>query len=440
MKRSMILVMLVAATSACDNDGPSAAKTRRQTSEKPRVVVDLATVAEREVTSTLELVGNLLPRRRTLVVTEVDGVIESIAVSKRRVEVEAGGRRVSREMRLGMGEAVKTGDVLAQLVKRDFELAMAVAQARLVKARADLAAIEAWKRPEEVRGLEAVVRQGAARLEETRKEVERVTKMRAKSAGTQSEVDRARAAFLIAKAVHAAAAAKLALAKAGPREADLAVARASIASALAEVEVQKERLAKTTIKAPYDGVITDVFVDVGDRVTAQPRIEVLELMDLSVMAAEVGMPERYTGQIKFGDRVTVLCDGMAKPVLGVVIRVNDKIKTATRTFQVRCGIDNRDGRFKAGQFARVRFRFSSATRRLAIPVAALTFQGGEPSVFVLEGGRVSLQRIGRGLSDGQFVEVLTGLTAGQKVVTHDPALLASGMAVEVGATSEGEGR
>lgn len=433
MKRLGSMLILLAAAGCGDPPGSSGTGGAEAPSA-PRVEVRLTTVAPADVTATLELVGNLIPRRRTLIVAEIDGMIESIAASPRRVEVESGGRRISRPMRLGMGEAVKRGDVLAQIVRTDYELALELAQAGLSRARADLAAILAWKRPQEIQGLEAAVREAAALLEKTRLDVGRMRQLKSSAAGSQSEVDRAQAGFLIAQAAHARAQAALALARAGPRETDLDVARAGIAAAEARVKVARQRLSKTTIRAPYDGVITEVKVDVGDRVTALPRIEIIELLDIAVLAAEVGVPERYTGTIGFGDRVAVLADGSTEPVPGLVVRVNEKVSPATRTFRVRCAIDNRARRFKAGQFARVRFRLASPKRQLTVPLEALTYQGGEPGVFVCDGGRVALRRVRTGLRDDRRIQVTQGLTAGQQVVTHDPALLADGMPVVVRAT------
>ena len=76
------------------------------------------------------------------------------------------------------------------------------------------------------------------------------------------------------------------------------MAKAAVTTAEAEVEHRRWKVEKTSIVAPYDGVVTERFVDVGDRVTALPRVEIIEFMDIRFLVAEVGVPERYLEQVR----------------------------------------------------------------------------------------------------------------------------------------------
>jgi multidrug efflux pump subunit AcrA (membrane-fusion protein) len=123
----------------------------------------------------------------------------------------------------------------------------------------------------------------------------------------------------------------------------------------------------------------------------------------------------------------------------VVGLVNDKIDPETRTFRVRVGIDNSAGILKPGTFAEVALTVDSAPNAVVVPVAAVTYAGGEPAVFVLEGDRVRRRPVSLGIvsrdrkdPSRDRYEVLAGLSPGERVVVGGAtAILADGMAVRL---------
>jgi membrane fusion protein (multidrug efflux system) len=145
----------------------------------------------------------------------------------------------------------------------------------------------------------------------------------------------------------------------------------------------------------------------------------------------VGIPERYLNRVDSGDEVRVFIEGASQPVRGLVLLVNGKVEAETRSYRTRIGIDNREGLFKAGQFARVEFVVASAKDSLTVPNEALVYAGGQPQVFVVDGGRAKLNPISPGISSGEFTEVLNGLTPGVQVIVDDPSILADEMPVHI---------
>jgi multidrug efflux pump subunit AcrA (membrane-fusion protein) len=317
-------------------------------------------------------------------------------------------------------------------------LALDAATAAAEKAKRDLAELLAWRRPEDIVRLRASRDEAAARFTTAKSELNRVTSLYARKVISESQYDLHKAEFATAKAVFDRAEAELAIATNGPTEAAVAVAKAKVAQADAEVSICRDKLDKTTIRAPYDAVITDRYVDEGERVTALPRVEIMEIMDLSLVIVQVGIPERHMHKVNIRDRVTVRVEGVTDPVPGIVVLVNGKIDPDSRTYRARVAVDNRDGRFKAGQFVRVGFTFASSSGSLAVPSRSVTYTGGQSQVFVYADERVSLRTVKLGLSDGRRTEILAGLDKGETVVVDDPAILSDGMAVRlkpVGATA-----
>ena len=415
---------------------PEGALAREATTRKeiPAMAVELVSVRRGPVAKTLELTGNFLPRRRTTVVAEVDGVIQSIPRSPRKIEVEIEGRKYSENTGLDLGQPVAQGDILIHLDPTEYELELAAAKARWQKAQRDLEDLLAWKRPEEIRRLKAAREEARAREERALSDFKRTESLIDQRATSQQEFGRIRAELRSARAAVERAEADLAEAEAGPTEAQIAVAQALVSQAEADVRIKEDRLKKTVIRAPYDAVIVDRSVEEGERVTSQPRVELMELMDLSLVVVQVGIPERYLGRVKIGDRVQVEAAGTVDPVPGPVVLANEKVDHETRTFRVRVAVENHERKFKAGQFVKVAFEIDSAPDALVIPTRSVVYSGGQPQVFTYNANsqRVSQRVVRLGLEGDGITEIIDGLTEGDRIVLQDPAVLADGMRVQSG--------
>lgn len=423
------LLLLPFSVAGCGREAPAPTQGGAFAVSTVQVVVHEA--AEGTVTESVQLVGNFLPRRRTIIVTEVDGRILSLAKARQKIEVEIDGKRYSEQMSVDLGEPVSERDVLIQIDPAEYELALASATARLTEAQKALADLKAWRRPEQVLRLEAMRDEARARLKLAESEVERMTKLRQKEAVSISDMEIQEAERDRASASLAAAQADLLLAKSGPTKSQVELGEARVALAQAEVNAKQLDLDRTSIRAPYDGVITDRYVDVGERVTALPRVEIMELMDLSFVVVQVGIPERLIHQVQVKDLVSVKAEGTVDAVKGMVVLLNDKVDPGSRTYRARVAVDNRARRFKAGQFVRVVFPLESSSANVAVPNSAVTYAGGQPQVFVLKDDTVALRGVRLGLTDGERIEIIDGLNPGETVVVDDPAVLADGMKVRV---------
>ncbi len=397
-----------------------------------RLQVEVAPVDQTAFSADLAFTGNLLPRRMTRIVPQVDGVVQSITAMGPRFQMEVAGRRYDEQLSLGFGQAVKAGDVLVRLDPRDFEMAVQLADARQRQAEADLAKLKAWQRPEEVQRLAALKEEAEAKYGQAYRTYERAAALTDQNVISQSEYDRVVTDVNTAKALLDSAAANLASAKAGPTQEELAVQEAYIAHARAEADMKRLELEKTTIRAPYDGVVTAVHVEVGERVSGAQGPAV-ELMDLRYLIAEVGVPAAYVGKVQVKDRASVSTVASTSPVPAVVIAVNEVVDPSSRAFQVRVAIDNAEGRFKAGQFAKVHFKLAAnqSGAAVTVPSKAIVFVEGQPHVYVLNGERVELTAVQLGLVSGDQTQISSGLQPGQQVVVNDPNLLSDGMRVAV---------
>lgn len=399
-----------------------------------RVEIETTSVRRAQIAATLETVGTLLPVRTATIVSEVDGVIETLPDSDRVVTYEEDGQQKSAALGLDIGSCVDEGDVLVGLRPKDFELALRQAEARktlLEKRLVDL--VNSGRREERIQQLQAQVDEAGAGVKLAQAELQRNEDLLATGATTEGAHDEALAAAQQAAAALSQAEAMLTMAEVGPTDEQLAVAQAEIDAAEVEIEQRRRDLEKATIRSPYPAVITDRYVGVGDRVTAMPRVEIMTIVDPRMLFAEIDVPEKYLGLVKFDDVAEVQLPRRKEVVYGKVELMNGRVDPETRTFRVRIGIDNRQGLFKPGGLARVTLPITSADDALVVPRTALTFPEGQPAVFVVhdDEGHVERRPVRLGITSDDACEIVDGLTEGEMIASARTALLADGLSVQV---------
>jgi HlyD family secretion protein len=431
----LALLPLAAAMPGCsENDLP-----RASSSEAARPLeVDLVSVRRTRIASELELVGTLIPIRGTTIVPDVDGVIESFPNSDRLVKYLEQGELKSQFLGIDLGHEVKKGDVLVKIEDTNFRLAVAAAQAELELVRRLREELVAWKRNEEKQQAEAQLEEATATVALDEAQLERAEELRRMETISEGEFDvlvmNARCAVAAKKRAQAA----LDMANAGPTPEQIAVADARVLAAETQVKLMQDDLDKTTITAPYDGVIVDRFVDVGNRVQATPQGAIMQICDPRVLLAQVAVPEQYQRRIRLFDQsgaddepqqVWVDADSLNERIAGRVDLINVKVEPETRTFRVRVLIDNRQGLLKPGGFVRVSLPIASVVDVPVVPEEAISYEEGQPVVFVYLNGQVKKRSVSVGLSNHQDCEIRSGLAGDELVVVSNTSLLADGLAV-----------
>ncbi len=427
----MLMLGTVALLPAFSGCGGKPAETAEVSSQQDYVLrLDCQPARRESVRSTLGLVGTLIPIRATTIVPDVDGSIKSFPVSSRNLEFESGGANQLVPLGLDIGHPVSAGDMLVQIDPTEFQLALDAANAELELTRRNLLDLKSWKRPEEIKQARGALEEASAMNDRAQADLTRARQLRSQQAVSQGSFDEDLMSARIAAAALTKAQAALELAEAGPTAEQLAAAEARVRLAEAQVAIQQDRLRKTEIRAPYDGVIVNRFVDVGDRVTAMPRVEILQMMDPRVLFAEVSVPEKYQDAVKLDAMATVTAAGVPGAIPARIDLVNAMIDPETRTFRVRVTIDNRQAILKAGGFVHVGMPISTRDQVTTVPLQSVSFADGQTSVFVLRNGVARKTGVELGISDGQCYEVIAGVSEGDVVVTEKIAVLADGLPVQ----------
>lgn len=299
------------------------------------------------------------------------------------------------------GMAVRRGQVLARLDDTTERSYLALAEAQLGARRGALAELE-------------------VRHEEARLDLERQRRLLEQRLIGQADLDAAQA-------------------EADSLGARIANQREQIVVAEREIDVRRTALEDTVIRAPFSGVAISKDAQPGEMISPVSagggftRTGVCTIVDMSSLEIEVDVNESYINRVSPGQRVVATLD--AYPDWEIPARVITTIPAADRqraTVLVRIAFDELgDPRILPDMGVNVAFleagpppeeALADAAPRLWIPAAALRRDGGARVVFVARGGAVERRAVTTGVEDGGDVEVLAGLSAGERVVVEGPEL------------------
>ncbi len=399
--------------------------------------VDVVPVSRHSIESSIELTGTLYPWKFATIASEVTGVVQDVRASGEKIEYEIDGTSYSKVLPLDIGHQVKKGDVLIKIESSDLEHALLVAKAKKVLMEKELANLFAWKRVEEIDQLKAQCEECDAVLLDAREDLTRAESLLQRRATSQKEVDDATRSVATALAAKKRNEAALKLANAGPTPEQIAVAKAQVDMAQADVDFKRVTLDKCTIRCPLETAsIVERYVGVGDHVTVNPSTPLMRLIDAGILMAQVHVPERFQGLIQVNDRASVSAQGGRAAELNMgqvdamVVLVNAQVDPDTRTFRIRVGIDNSRNLFKAGTFVKVRIPLHSIADAVVVPNDAITFSKGDPSVFVVKNGVIDRIPVELGIANRTHYQVVSGLTESDLVVRGDLSLLAPGLQVK----------
>lgn len=186
-------------------------------------------------------------------------------------------------------------------------------------------------------------------------------------------------------------------------------------------------LGYTKVVAPFSGVITRKLADVGD--LASPGRALLEMEDPAVLRVETGVPESLIRRVRMGAALEVRSAPADSPVLAVVSEMAPAADPGSRTFNVKLDLPA-EGGLRAGQFARVSVPVGESAA-LLVPAGAVFQRGQMEIVFVVADRRAQLRLVKTGRRLGSAVELVSGVSPGERVVVEGADALRDGQAVEV---------
>lgn len=216
---------------------------------------------------------------------------------------------------------------------------------------------------------------------------------------------------------------------------DLHSKQALVNSSKANVERLEQLQAFERITAPFDGIITARNTDIGALIQAGDNAGPKELFHIAAiqkLRVYIAVPEIYAAAVKTGEKAGLTLDAFpGETFTGTIVRNADAIDVASRTLNVEVDVDNPSGRLLPGAYAFVHFKVPSHAGAVTIPSNTLLFRAEGLRAAVVRDGHVELTPITIGQDYGNAVEVVSGLTPQDVVVTNPSDSLANGAAVQV---------
>jgi membrane fusion protein (multidrug efflux system) len=209
-------------------------------------------------------------------------------------------------------------------------------------------------------------------------------------------------------------------------------------TALSELNVQNAaidltlaQIAKTEIRAPFDGVVGLRYVSEGAFVSAATRIATLQRLD--TLKIDFSLPEKYAGRIGIGTPITFSVAGADHKFQGEIYAIDPRIDSATRTILIRAVCANRGGRVLPGAFANVETILTQLQDALLVPAVAVVPGLNEKDVFVIKDGKAERRPVQMGTRTETTVHIISGLKPGDLVITSGLQQMHEGQAVIAGA-------
>lgn len=241
--------------------------------------------------------------------------------------------------------------------------------------------------------IKARLQQAQASLEQAEKDWLRIASLYKGGAVTRSEYDRA--------------------------EAQQRLTTASVAEAEAT-------LRHAEVLAPFNGVVSRKWLEVGD--LASPGKALVEIEDISVLELEADVPESLASKAQLGAMLTVRLDGLARELDGKIAEIAPSADSASRTVRIKVALAPAPGLIP-GRFVRLLLPIGESDL-VEVPASALVQRGQLEMVFVVTNHHAQLHLVKSGKTSGDRVNILSGLNPGELVVVEGAGLLRDGQPVE----------
>jgi RND family efflux transporter MFP subunit len=187
---------------------------------------------------------------------------------------------------------------------------------------------------------------------------------------------------------------------------------------LKAAEIQRKQIQKqlksTTLTAPFSGVITKKMIDLGSVIG--PGSPLVEITDISTLKLTVSVPERDILKFKTGQSVPVKVDIFGDKTFEGKVSSVAVVADRSHNFKVQITVKNSNEEIRAGMYGNVSLSNSSSVTALSIPRKALVGSSKKPHVFVIRNGKAVLTSFTSGTSDGEYVEVVSGLSKNDQIV------------------------
>ena len=197
----------------------------------------------------------------------------------------------------------------------------------------------------------------------------------------------------------------------------------------ADIELVKARIRQTELRAPFSGIIG--LRQVSEGAYASPTVVVTTLTKISPLKIEFSITQNFVNLIRPGSEIEFSVENDLEVYNASVYAVEPRLDEQTFSLFARARYDNADGKIKPGQSASIRIKLDQIDDAIVIPSIATVKEMGRDITYVYEGGKAKEVEIVTGMRTASSVEVVSGLAAGDTLLTTGVMQLRTGMPVRI---------
>jgi HlyD family secretion protein len=331
------------------------------------------------------------------------------------------------------GARVKPGQLLATLDNSDLKAAALDSKGSYEAAQAAYDTATKAQVPEDTLKAESDLSQAKTNLDLNQSIVNSRKQLFAEGAIPGRDLDTAQAALVQAQAAYDAALKHYDSVRSVTHEAAMRSAKGQLSSAQGKYEGAEAQVGFSEIRSPIEGVVTERPLFAGE--TAAAGTALITVMETRSLLAKMHIAQSQAQQLRVGGEAEVIVPGIDDPVPAEVSMISPALDPGSTTVEVWLEIDNKAGAFKVGTPVKCSIGGRTVAGAIKIPLSAvLTGDDGAKSVMVIgDDGAAQPKKITLGINDGEDVQVLTGLSTSDQVITNGSYGLDPGTKVKVGA-------
>ncbi len=403
MKAATLFLLILLAAAGCGKKNGSPAE--RDAKRSPAILVRTTIVQRVAVQRQVDLAGTLISPDQARVSSEVAGVVRSVLVE--------------------LGQEVQPGQIVVRLEPRELELALQRAESQLRQTEAQLGIDGSRIKEVPPDDQIAAIRTATANREDARAQLARTLSLFKQGLLAQADLDTVQTRMKVMEAAYQATIENTQSLK------------ASLVERRAAYELAQKKLNDAVIKAPVGGQVSERLVQPGEFI--RENTPVIGIVQVSPLKLKTAIQERYAALIVPNLQAIFNVESFPNATFaGKVAFISPAVDQTTRTFPVEIIVDNKDRRLKPGFFAKGSIHTRQDENVLAVPEEAISTLAGVSTVYVIENNKARQQIVTLGAHEGKLVEIVTGLAGSEVLATTNLSLLATGVSVETGPTSNAD--
>ena len=222
-------------------------------------------------------------------------------------------------------------------------------------------------------------------------------------------------------------------------EKDLAQTESAVKRAEASLDLVKQRVEESLVRASINGVIAQRFMDKGDTATATKSF--FTIVDADIVKITAKVPERDVVDVKLNQEAIIKPDAYPGQIFkGKVTNISPVIDRETQTCDIEITASNSDYRLKPGMFARIELTTSEHKNVPLIPIEAMVKEIDGTFVYIIADGKAAKKKIETGITDGVKIQVVTGLNPGDEFIMAGKYSITEGMDVTLAGAGPKSGK